>query len=191
MTRSARQAAATLLSAMLLLQAPTPVMAADGNWPPAQLSIEGLQTPLRLAQTGKAYYLRVIHVYDAALYTTDGHAAFDSQTLGRGICLQLRYLREIRADQLIEASDTSLANLDPPPDDALQAGIARIHAAYRDVKEGDRYTLCAQGTRTWLMRDGTQVASLDQPGFGALYLGVWLGPHALSPKLREALLAPR
>lgn len=170
------------------------VQASGADWPPPQLGSPVIDKPLQRVATGKAYYLKVIHVYDAALYTADGRARFDAQTLDAGLCLQLRYLRTIRADQLIEAADTALASLSTPPTPAQQAGIATIHAAYRQVDEGDRYTLCTQGTRTWLRRDdrdgpGETVAQVDQPGFGALYLGIWLGPHALSPKLRDALLA--
>ena len=95
---------------------------------------------------------------------------------------------DVSAERLREAADTVLRRqqVDLAP---LAARVARLHAAYRDVAEGDRFTLChAPQTGTTLLLNGEALVSIEGDDFAQAYFGIWLGEEPIAPRLREAVL---
>jgi len=134
------------------------------------------------------HYARIFHVYDAALY---GPAAMPARALADAsvtACLVIEYRMEVSSERLREAAETVLrrqqADLAP-----LANRIDRLHAAYRDVAEGDRFALChAPGLGTTLLLNGQELVTVEGDDFARAYFGIWLGEEPIAPPLREAVL---
>lgn len=150
--------------------------------------LETAQERLNLRSAGTAYYAGVIRVYDAALYAPAGSsaAAVAAGTVPR--CLVLAYRRDVTRNLIVEAATRVLARQGVAPD-SLGAPLERLHAAYRDVRAGDRYRLChAPGGSAELAVNGELLAREGGDAFATAYFGIWLKDGAISETLREALL---
>ncbi len=157
----------------------------------------GLATPVpaelqRLGQ-GHAYYLKFIKVYKAALFA---EAAGDAKSLLSdevSKCLHLEYAVGVKREHLIEAAVTVLKRqFSPEQLDRMVNDIETLHQGYLDVQTGDSYTLCYQSDTavTTLARNGSEVLSIDTPGFAAVYFSIWLDEKdPLDDRLRADLLA--
>jgi hypothetical protein len=160
------------------------------------LALSGLFTPafanlpptpdlsLRGESIGKWIFFSI---YDAKLYLPAQSQA--SQVLSESLPgrLQICYLREIRKDQLIEAAQHVLDDLSLS--ETQQAQINALHAAYRDVKEGDCFVMDYQPrTGLTLYFNGQPVHQESDPSFKATYWQVWLGQQPLSERVRDQLL---
>lgn len=147
-------------------------------------------TPERLAlrSTGTAYYAGVIRVYDAALYAPTGSSAASVAAGTVPRCLVLAYRRDVTRDLIVAAATRVLERQGVAPG-SLGASLERLHAAYRDVRAGDRYQLChVPGGRAELSLNGEVLARDGGDAFAAAYFGIWLRDGAISETLREALL---
>jgi len=153
---------------------------------PATLTLDDRQLELR--STGSAYYARFIHVYDAALYApadTRPEQLLDSATAK---CLALSYRVSLKGSDIRKAAEKVLSrqHADLAP---WEADLARLHAAYRDVGDGDEYALCHHPrTGTELSLNGVPLTRIETPGFDALYFGIWLREDAISRSLRDDLV---
>ncbi len=133
------------------------------------------------------HYARVIHVYDAALYGPPELPAPALAERSATACLVIEYRLAVSAERLREAAETVLRRqqTDLTP---LAPRIARLHAAYRDVTEGDRFALChapQAGTTLWL--NGRELVTVEGDDFARAYFGIWLGEKPIAPPLREAV----
>jgi hypothetical protein len=159
--------------------------ASRGAFDPA-LSLDGSRLALR--GSGTAYYARIFRVYDAALYAPAGVPLSEVAAGHAPRCLLLEYRREVTRDLIVTAAVTVLTRqgVSLP---ALQERLDRLHAAYRDVGEGDRYALChAPGRATRLLLNGQELIRVDGDDFAAAYFGIWLRGGAISEELRATLL---
>ena len=175
---------ARLLGLITLLLA-LPTLA--GNAPlPERWRHAGLE--LERKASAPVHYARIFHVYDAALY---GPAELPARALAAvpvTACLVIEYRMDVSAARLREAAETVLrrqqADLTP-----LAARIARLHAAYRDVVEGDRFALChAPESGTTLLLNDEVLVTVEGDDFARAYFGIWLGEEPIAPPLREAVL---
>ncbi|MDX1593985.1 MAG: chalcone isomerase family protein [Gammaproteobacteria bacterium] len=156
----------------------------------------GAPLPERWTHAGQAlerkasapvHYAGIFHVYDAALYGPAGVASRALAEVRNPACLVIEYRMTVSAERLREAADKVLsrqqADLAP-----LAARIARLHAAYRDVAEGDRFALChAPGLGTTLDLNGVRQVTVEGDDFARAYFGIWLGEEPIAPPLREAV----
>lgn len=141
---------------------------------------------IRLSQLsrGQAYYAGLFHIYDAALYTR-GTAANEAPR-----CLSLTYHVPLSRDKLILAAEKTLRRQGVDPNQ-LQPQLGQLHDHFRDVAEGDSYTLCQLMPDTiQLYYNGREQVSLSGEAFAHSYLGIWLGENSISSSLRAALLTP-
>ncbi len=173
-----------VVAALLAIALP----ASAGNAPlPERWRHAGLE--LERKASAPVHYARIFHVYDAALY---GPAELPSRALAETTataCLVIEYRMDVSAARLREAAETVLrrqqADLAP-----LAARIERLHAAYRDVAEGDRFALChAPGPGTTLLLNGEELVTVAGDDFARAYFGIWLGEEPIAPPLREAVRA--
>ena len=144
---------------------------------------------VRLGQ-GTAHYARFIPVYDAALYIDHNAGSQDYLDPGTAKRLDIVYRTSIKASDMITAAERTLARQHSDVTLARwRAEIDALHAAYRDVSSGDRYTLVFQpGDGLWLEFNGKPVIHVAAAGFSQLYLGIWLGDPPLSERLKQALI---
>lgn len=146
-------------------------------------------TLVRLGQ-GTAHYARFIPVYDAALYIDQAASSEDLLDAGVAKRLDIVYRTSIKASDMVTAAERTLSR------QHSEAVLARwrkeidaLHAAYRDVRSGDRYALVFQpDDGLWLEFNGTPVTRVAAAEFARLYLGIWLGDRPLSDRLKQALI---
>jgi hypothetical protein len=98
---------------------------------------------LKAVGSGSVRYLGLIKVYDATLYAAAGATEESILAARDSFCLQLTYSVDLTAENFVEAGETILKRQHGRRfSQAVQQGINRLHASYRDVKEGDSYRLC-------------------------------------------------
>lgn len=170
---------------LLIGLAPLISQAVGSEQLPTTELLSGLE--LERKSTGSAYYARVIHVYDAALY---GPPELTPERLLDGVfpkCLRLDYHVSLEREQIVKAAETILARQHEDLS-AWTPAIAQLHTAYRDVRKGDHYSLCYLPTAGMELRlNGETLTQVREPGFASIYFGIWLGENAISPRLREEL----
>lgn len=150
------------------------------------LSLDGSRLALR--GSGTAYYARIFRVYDAALYAPAGAPLSEIVAGHAPRCLVIAYRRAVARDLIVTAAITVLTRQGVALP-TLQDRLDRLHAAYRDVHEGDRYTLChAPGSETRLLLNGRELARIRGDDFATAYFGIWLRDGAISEGLRTTLL---
>lgn len=146
----------------------------------------------RLGQ-GKAYYLGFIKVYDASLYSSGPVAAKDILSRDVSKCLLLEYVVDIGKEDFVKAANTVLNRQFSENQLArVNSDIESVHQGYRDVRDGDSYTLCYSSTDslTTLSYNGGVLVSIDSPDFAEIYFSIWLGSSdPLDETLRNDLLA--
>jgi hypothetical protein len=104
--------------------------------------------------------------------------------------LEFHYLVSIDGKDFGPAGEKILArNLTPEELSPLAGRLARIRAAYRDVKDGDRYALTyVPGVGTELSFNGTSLVTIEGEDFARAYFSIWLGKKPLDEGFRRELL---
>ncbi|HEY5789958.1 MAG TPA: chalcone isomerase family protein, partial [Gammaproteobacteria bacterium] len=103
-------------------------------------------------------------------------------------CLSVTYRMGVPARRIRAAAEEVLQRqgVDLAP---LRQRLEQLHAAYRDVVDGDSYRLChAPGGDTELSLNGRLLVRVPGQDFARAYFGIWLADAPISPPLREALL---
>lgn len=150
------------------------------------------------ALEGKNDWLKVSHgtatwlwfdVYDAELYLQDRADLDGILQNQKPLALQLCYKQEIKAGQIVEASQKVLPKSLPI---SLQRSINELHFSFEDVKPGDCYRLeySANGTTSLILNEKTVFES-ENKQLKPVYFGIWLGENPISEDLRDKLLNPQ
>lgn len=142
---------------------------------------------------GQAYYLGFIKVYDASLYTSELSGEQDILSVDVSKCLYLEYSVSIESEDFVKAAKTVLnRQFSEKQLVRVHDDIETLHQGYRDVRDGDSYTLCYNSTDkvTTLSYNDTVLVSVDSSDFAQVYFSIWLGrSDPLDKKLRDDLLA--
>lgn len=150
---------------------------------------------MEMVGEGKAKYLGMITVYDAALYIRGKSVPADILSPEISRCLKLDYAVEVSAEDIVKAANTILYRQhDKDRLRRLEAEIDELHGSYGKVVKGDNYTLCydAAVKSTTLYRNRVPQVEIVSEEFAEIYFGIWLGPkEPLSDKLRNSLLGRR
>lgn len=153
---------------------------AKGLFPPA-VEIQGRR--FLLSGTGVLRYLRMIPIYDAALYTADNGARR----------IEVVYRVSAKAEQFAKAGDEVLARtFNANEIEALAERLDRINSWYPDPQKGDRCAITyipEKGTE--LTFNGESLGRIEGTDFADAYFSIWLGEDPACPRLRSALLGPR
>ncbi len=156
-------------------------------------SMAGGRENMQMVGKGAAYYLKVIKVYDAELYSAKRVAPEDILRPSVSKCLYLQYVVGLKKDDFITAANTVLARQFTPEQlSKVAKELEILHDGYQDVEKGDSYTLCyADKTETTsLAFNDKVVVAVSSPYFAETYFSIWLGATApLDDKLRKNLLA--
>lgn len=195
-------AAITCLIVLLpsLLQAvdtsPERSVEAHGERFPAVAKIEGADgrvdaVPLR--STGLLRYRLLFRVYVGALYAPEDVALSEVVAADRPKRLELAYLYDIDAADLVRGGRTLLERQNSPETLASLADrLDRIDSAYTDVRVGDRYALDYHpDVGTTLLKNGEPVVTIEGHDFSVAYFRIWLDAEdPLSRGFRDELLKP-
>jgi hypothetical protein len=133
--------------------------------------------------------MSIIKVYDARLHLGAGEPAA-KLFADIPVRLQLTYHRGFTAAEIIKGGDTLLArNVKAEALSTLRERLELINRAYRDVREGDSYTLTyVPGKGTTLRLNGAPLVTIPGHDFAAAYFRIWLGDDPISESMRDALL---
>lgn len=153
----------------------------------------GTQSGMQPIGTGEVRYMGLFKVYDARLLTsgaTTGAAVLKTDV---SKCLILNYAVALTTDKFIRGAEMVLQRQHSKDDlRPVRQQIDALHAQYRDVQEGDSYTLCydAASSTTSLSLNDAELVRIVSVDFARFYFGIWLGPDApLDERLRDDLLA--
>ena len=148
---------------------------------------------MELHGTGEVYYLKMIKVYDASLYT--GQPANEEEILKGTVskCLLLQYEVSLKKKDFIKAAnDVLVRQFTAEQLESVKDEIDRLHAGYVDVKDGDQYSLCydSKESSTSLSHNHKELVRIYSKPFAEIYFSIWLGNDSpLDEKLRDNLLA--
>lgn len=131
----------------------------------------------------------LLKVYVAALYLPEEIPSADvlKDVPKR---LEFHYFVDITAEEFSESAAPYL-DRNVPPDQRTKIGpkADALNRLYRDVSEGDRYTLTYEpGAETELALNGDVLGLIPGFDFAAGYYRIWLGDDPLNEDLKRALL---
>jgi hypothetical protein len=152
-------------------------------------AVEASGAPLRITGAGLFRWKWIFKVYAVAHYGPPGLGGLGpSEDVARR--LEFAYLVDIERGGFGKAADELLARNFPPEALApLRERLVRLHAAYVDVKPGDRYTLTyLPGQGTELAFNGQPLARVEGADFARAYFAIWLGDAPIDADLRDRLL---
>lgn len=131
-------------------------------------------------------------VYEARLFVGADHAT-DTVLSDVPKRLEIRYLRDIAAEDIIRISHETLQRQVPPDTlNRLQARLDTINGWYADVGMGDVYALTyIPGRGCELALNGVSRGIIDGEDFAQAYFGIWLDPRTAYRNFRRELLGER
>ena len=184
---SRRQFIVSALIALCSLLSGTPTLADPRAAFAPEITVHGQTLPLR--GTGRLVWMRVVTIYDAALYLP---ADVPGKDVLRDVPkrLELRYHISIKGEKFGESAVPFLEKNVPREELArLKPRIEQLNGLYRDVKEGDRYALTyAPGKGTALSLNNEPLGTIEGADFAAAYFTIWLGAKPISDTMRDDLI---
>jgi hypothetical protein len=143
--------------------------------------------PARLAGEGELRFMG-FRVYTARLWV-GATAKTTADLLQQPLALELRYLRGLLGETIVEGSDKEIARLGFG--DAAQRArwSAQMTRIFPNVKEGDRLTGTfdpARGVRFFF--NDQQIGAIEDAEFGRAFMSIWLDERTQAPSLRLSVL---
>lgn len=132
---------------------------------------------LSLIRQDTIRYGGLFRVYSLGVYAPAPQPLPQLLATDASTCIEARYHRDLAREILIEAAHRILQRQHPAPRlQAFSDGLARLHAAYVDIRVGDSYRLCRlPDSGLTLDHNGRRVLFQPDPELARLYLGIWLG----------------
>jgi hypothetical protein len=184
--RSGRAVAASVLTAATLAtESVTQAFADAPDRAPALISTQ--LKPARLAAEGELRFLG-FRVYTAKLWV---NAAVNDplQVLSQPLALELRYLRNLSGETIVESSDKEIARLGQGSPAQRAQWSTQMSRIFPDVREGDRLTgVLDPGKGVRFFHNDQLVGTIDDPGFGRAFFSIWLDERTQAPSLRQSLV---
>lgn len=178
----------TLFFALLVFQPLTAAaLTVEGIHFQESVSIDNKRIPIRGAALLR--WLHIIKVYVAALYLPENGAPNDALT-DIPKRLEISYFVSIPGPDFGKGADAILErNYSPDELARLRSRINKLHAAYLDVKPGDRYALTyVPGQGTELSYNGRPLITIEGADFATAYFGIWLGKDPIDLEMRNRLI---
>ncbi len=123
-------------------------------------------------------------IYYSELYSLSG--TYNAGELP--LALNIRYLRDIKANDLIQRTLEEWEKLGYASEKTEQ-WVAELTKLWPDIKKQDTLTLLVddQGESQFFFNDD-ELGSLTDPKFGESFLAIWLDEKCSFPKLRKKLI---
>lgn len=123
-------------------------------------------------------------IYQSSLYSPNGK--FEPNTYP--MALQIQYLRDIKADDLIKRTAKEWDKLGIAKQ-TYQAWVPKITEIWPDIKKGDELMLVVdEGKNSQFYFNQKPIGTLEDKEFGPNFLAIWLDENASFPKLRKQLI---
>jgi len=185
---SGRALAAGVITAATLGAETAPSAHATSPAPaPAPVALVSALQSARLAGEGELRFLG-FRVYTARLWV-HGNARNTADLLQQPLALELRYLRNLSGETIVEGSDKEIARLgfgDAAQRTRWSSQMARV---FPSVKEGDRLTGLfdpARGVR--FFHNDQPIGAIDDAEFGRAFPSIWLDERTQAPSLRQSVM---
>jgi len=134
----------------------------------------------------------IFKVYVGSLYVPEKTTSLDGVLAKAPRRVQLNLLRNLSADQLVDAlveglkENNSAAELEGVK--AQTDELVRIMKSFGEVKEGSVVTLDYVDGATRIAQDGTARGSVAGEAFNRALLRIWLGDRPVQADLKRAML---
>ncbi|WP_282166612.1 chalcone isomerase family protein [Shewanella japonica] len=123
-------------------------------------------------------------IYSAKLMSVDGEYQQDQFPLK----LEIEYHRDIDAEDLIEATVDQWQHIGIDSEEIVRLQ-QQIEQAWPDVKEGDRLSFMMHSQdRGQFYFNEQALPIIQEPGFAAAFLDIWLSEQTSRPELRQQLI---
>lgn len=126
-------------------------------------------------------------VYDATLYTASGGYPDDTE-----VALQLNYLRNISAAQLVVTTRDEWQTLGYELDEQAEQWLAELSEMWPDVREGDcliAHAQTQQGVDFYTAQGA--LGSISDAAFAERFLAIWLSEDSSFRRNRDELIGAR
>ena len=137
---------------------------------------------LRLAGEGRLRWLGW-HIYDAALWVNGPRWNVDSE-----FALDIRYARNIKGRQLVEASISEMKRLGYLDQEKLSRWSQEMLRVFPDVRKGEHITgVNRPGVGAAFYHKGRSAGLIGDPEFARAFFAIWLDARTREPGLRKSL----
>jgi Chalcone isomerase-like len=124
-------------------------------------------------------------VYDATLWIPQGN----SISFARPLALEMLYSLSVKADDIVESSETEIARITRPSAETLRKWTLDMKRAFPSVKSGDRLLGIHDPQKgAKFFHNGVLTAAIDDVEFSRAFFKIWLDKQTKRPELRNALL---
>jgi hypothetical protein len=184
--RSGKVVAASVLTAAVLATESIRYAVADApDTVPALVATQ--LRPARLAAEGELRFLG-FRVYTARLWV---HAPANDPMLllQQPLALELRYLRSLMGETIVEGSDKEIARLGQGSPAQRAQWSVQMSRIFPDVREGDRLTgVLDPGKGVRFFHNDRPLGAIDDPAFARAFFSIWLDERTQAPSLRQSLV---
>lgn len=126
-------------------------------------------------------------IYVSRLYSLDGQY----QSLNGPLLLRITYLRDIEADDLLDATQDEWDKLGLDKQQT-QTWLKELKQIWPDIKENQELSLVlAEDGSSEFYFNQAPIGAIRDKAFGASFLSIWLSPDTSYPALREQLIGVR
>ncbi|MBP7546450.1 MAG: chalcone isomerase family protein [Corallincola sp.] len=158
----------------------------------AQASGAGNAMPwaVQLQPLGEGRFSRFLFdIYDARLFAASSSWPGQLQQ-ALPVALELTYLRDIEAEDLVEATADQWQLQSQWANHPQQSQwLASLRQLWPDVRRGDRLAvLVDEEGLTHFYHNGSAIGVVSAPEFGRAFLDIWLSPQTSAPDLRAQLI---
>lgn len=123
-------------------------------------------------------------VYDAKLYAPEGH-----YKAGSPFALSLTYLRSIKGEDIAKHSVEAMREQGGTNEIKLAQWHEQMRAIFPDVQPGMTLTGISSGKGDVIfLKDNRVIGRIKDKAFDQYFFGIWLGPKAKIPEVRESLI---
>lgn len=122
-------------------------------------------------------------LYKAELY---GSSAPFNQAQ-RPLALKITYLRDIKRDDLIDATEQQWKKIDYTHSN-IELWLQQLKSIWPDIKKNDVLTIRVEENLSHFYQKDTLIGTVNDADFGPAFMSIWLSDKTTRPDLRKQLL---
>ena len=124
-------------------------------------------------------------IYHSTLFTDDG----EYRGIEPGLALQIDYRRNIKSEKLISTTRDQWQKLALYDPDTSESWLVELASLWPDIRRGDSITLYVEpDLSATFFYNGESLGQLNDAGFTAAFLAIWLDENSTFPELRNELV---
>lgn len=124
-------------------------------------------------------------IYQSTLYTATGR--YEQGIINQPMLFQIKYLRDIRADDLIEKTAEQWRHIGVL-ENKFSPFIPQLKAIWPNINQGDSLSLYVKDGVSYFYCNEKPIGQINDENFGPMFLDIWLSSKTSQPKLRKQLI---